>query len=417
MAGECASSSARFIYILIIIALQVYASFFVTRQRMEELQHVACFSTVEYLGHGIDFDRTLYELDKIISSNEDDERARLSRYPRCCDINLMLKWFDCDAKKDRTNMFLSASSKARHHGSDYIFACGCADNIADALCEFALDERISNEDKSGSQLFSPRALALNPLRRHADERPDRAHVVHSMLALALRKGIKLADPDNASSERMRKNIIQMGRRYNWDFFDRSEVGRVIEVIIQTNAVSALSAVRKLYEVYPRAINHRTAAYGQLGLMAVLYIMGVGKQLRDSSIRDAAHTGSYSISGNGQQLQDFFSDPTRYIAHDQSHAQRTIARADTLSRMASGMRAELGPGVSSSAVACAECGQQSSSSGGKLLRCSRCLATWFCSKECQRKNWKLHKRLCITLAATYLPGPNLASPATSSGAAI
>ncbi|KAJ5090533.1 Zinc finger MYND-type [Penicillium argentinense] len=31
---------------------------------------------------------------------------------------------------------------------------------------------------------------------------------------------------------------------------------------------------------------------------------------------------------------------------------------------------------------------------KLLRCSRCRVTWYCSKECQRRDWKLHKPNCV-----------------------
>jgi hypothetical protein len=32
-------------------------------------------------------------------------------------------------------------------------------------------------------------------------------------------------------------------------------------------------------------------------------------------------------------------------------------------------------------------------GGQLERCGRCLAVWYCSKECQKKNWAEHKPCC------------------------
>jgi [histone H3]-lysine4/36 N-trimethyltransferase SMYD len=33
---------------------------------------------------------------------------------------------------------------------------------------------------------------------------------------------------------------------------------------------------------------------------------------------------------------------------------------------------------------------------KLLRCSRCRRFWYCTKNCQRKDWKLHKEECTAL---------------------
>eukprot|EP00055_Hartaetosiga_balthica_P004381 m.141296 g.141296 ORF g.141296 m.141296 type:complete len:133 (+) comp38269_c0_seq1:96-494(+) len=55
------------------------------------------------------------------------------------------------------------------------------------------------------------------------------------------------------------------------------------------------------------------------------------------------------------------------------------------------------------VACGWCGghnsnddgmNKNSSSGNKLLRCSRCKTTFYCNKECQKKHWKVHRKVCI-----------------------
>ena len=44
--------------------------------------------------------------------------------------------------------------------------------------------------------------------------------------------------------------------------------------------------------------------------------------------------------------------------------------------------------------CRLCGKGNSDDGGKgLLRCSRCLAVRYCSVECQRADWKEHKKVC------------------------
>ncbi|CAN0282783.1 unnamed protein product, partial [Ectocarpus sp. 12 AP-2014] len=38
--------------------------------------------------------------------------------------------------------------------------------------------------------------------------------------------------------------------------------------------------------------------------------------------------------------------------------------------------------------CAKCGI-----GGKSLQCTRCRKVSYCSKECQRQHWKIHKAAC------------------------
>ena len=47
-------------------------------------------------------------------------------------------------------------------------------------------------------------------------------------------------------------------------------------------------------------------------------------------------------------------------------------------------------------ACGDCGAQAS------LLCLRCRSQSYCDKECQKKHWHLHKRVCIALAASSSP---------------
>jgi hypothetical protein len=34
--------------------------------------------------------------------------------------------------------------------------------------------------------------------------------------------------------------------------------------------------------------------------------------------------------------------------------------------------------------------------GKLLKCSRCESGLYCSKECQKSDWKRHKKVCVSV---------------------
>jgi hypothetical protein len=43
--------------------------------------------------------------------------------------------------------------------------------------------------------------------------------------------------------------------------------------------------------------------------------------------------------------------------------------------------------------CTACGKGETDDGGKLLKCSACQTTKYCSSNCQKSDWKIHKRIC------------------------
>jgi len=49
--------------------------------------------------------------------------------------------------------------------------------------------------------------------------------------------------------------------------------------------------------------------------------------------------------------------------------------------------------SSVEVGCASCGKNKQADGGGLLNCARCMKVKYCSRECQRTDWKTHKSVC------------------------
>jgi len=47
-----------------------------------------------------------------------------------------------------------------------------------------------------------------------------------------------------------------------------------------------------------------------------------------------------------------------------------------------------------ATSCARCGKSASEAGKQaLMKCSRCLKTMYCGRECQTAHWKQHKAIC------------------------
>ena len=49
-------------------------------------------------------------------------------------------------------------------------------------------------------------------------------------------------------------------------------------------------------------------------------------------------------------------------------------------------------------ACGECGQARKDDHLRLLKCGQCRVLRYCTEECQRENWKVHKGLCHLIKA-------------------
>ena len=50
-------------------------------------------------------------------------------------------------------------------------------------------------------------------------------------------------------------------------------------------------------------------------------------------------------------------------------------------------------VESNMNACSVCHAKTGDGGTSLLRCVRCRVQWYCSRDCQKKDWKQHKKMC------------------------
>ena len=70
--------------------------------------------------------------------------------------------------------------------------------------------------------------------------------------------------------------------------------------------------------------------------------------------------------------------------------------------------------SNTKYSCVTCGATEAKENAKLMKCARCKLVSYCSKECQRKDWKSHKTFCkaVTSAQMLKPGPTPQSASKS-----
>lgn len=106
--------------------------------------------------------------------------------------------------------------------------------------------------------------------------------------------------------------------------------------------------------------------------------GVGAEARGSGQGDGGGggqggtSGASSIGGSVQEQQK--AQPQPQQAQAQPQAQQAQPQAQQTS---TGMRT------------CGACG----TTAPRMKRCSRCLAAWYCSPQCQAAAWKEHRKAC------------------------
>jgi splicing suppressor protein 51 len=66
--------------------------------------------------------------------------------------------------------------------------------------------------------------------------------------------------------------------------------------------------------------------------------------------------------------------------------------------------------------CAACHKTDSGSGNPLKRCAKCQTTSYCSRECQKADWKNHKKVCASNTAGSTKAAVSSSTSTSGGQA-
>jgi mitochondrial splicing suppressor protein 51 len=67
--------------------------------------------------------------------------------------------------------------------------------------------------------------------------------------------------------------------------------------------------------------------------------------------------------------------------------------------------------------CAHCDQTTGSGGQPLKRCAKCQTTRYCSRECQKSDFKQHKKQCAGLANIRATTSGNPKPSVDSSTAI
>jgi len=148
------------------------------------------------------------------------------------------------------------------------------------------------------------------------------------------------------------------------------VGQIVEYCIDCQAVLAVPAIRRMYQVKPNQINRHLINFGDCGLIAALYLLGIGNQLKASDTD--SHTVHMSFSLQPWEAQSI----------------ATMNDGSTEQVLASKMMAS-GASVLDTMNACACCGEKLV----LLHACAGCYKVKYCRRECQKKDRKRHRLQC------------------------
>lgn len=105
-------------------------------------------------------------------------------------------------------------------------------------------------------------------------------------------------------------------------------------------------------------------------------------------------------GNGEFPPNFLNDVAHWNTVSRYAVRAAISPAWWAPFAESMYRPDTGGGGSAgvksrppSGQGCATCGKTERKDGAKLLNCARCMKVKYCSRECQRADWKTHKGAC------------------------
>lgn len=70
-------------------------------------------------------------------------------------------------------------------------------------------------------------------------------------------------------------------------------------------------------------------------------------------------------------------------------------------------------ASASTKACANCGKIETDPEKPLKPCSKCQTVRYCSRDCQKADWKVHKKTCAAAAQIYAQTANFKPAAAPS----
>ena len=79
--------------------------------------------------------------------------------------------------------------------------------------------------------------------------------------------------------------------------------------------------------------------------------------------------------------------------DFNHVQGIIESAITSNQYSSYYQFALQCTPVETEAQCHICGEMESDLGVRMKKCGKCKLTFYCSKKCQKKDWKYHKKLC------------------------
>ncbi|KAK3275306.1 hypothetical protein CYMTET_16554 [Cymbomonas tetramitiformis] len=251
-----------------------------------------------------------------------------------------------------------------------LFGCRLPQVVLDALVELFSDECVEGH---------ARVLAGERLMRASVEDLAQTASVHAAFTAVLHTVVRAARPPEGAQGAPPKDLLGPAD--------------LMAIVAMVAEMRAMECFRHVGEVYWHLQRHILPYASKIGMESY------SRFLRHAGV-DAAGISEFMPTSHpaSEEWQRAEAAAPASAAPEGPAGMASMARSSE-DEVAALLKEALGSSPPSDrpgkarGPACAKCGSRKSTINTKMMQCGRCQKQYYCTKECQRAHWKVHKKEC------------------------